>query len=229
MPKSQSQKDDCDTDKIGLVGFECRQIADPGTADPERDEHKRHDATGGGQQRAEYASHRPKLVAFLLCLIVHENQYSLCSNYRFKRKIERVMPEQMIKRGELGKATGCNIETIRYYEKIGLLLEPDRSAGGHRLYSKEDRARLGFILRSRDLGFSIEELKSLLSLVDSHGYSCGEVLELTRDHLTSVRQKIADLKKLERTLAGVSAQCEGGDVPECPIIDALFGHEVGFL
>lgn len=82
-------------------------------------------------------------------------------------------------------------------------------------------------MRSRDLGFSIEELKSLLSLVDSHGYSCGEVLELTRDHLKSVRQKIADLKKLERTLAGVSAQCEGGDVPDCPIIDALFGHEVG--
>lgn len=137
------------------------------------------------------------------------------------------MAKQMIKRGALANATGCNIETIRYYEKIGLLHEPDRSAGGHRLYSRDDRARLGFILRGRDLGFSIEELKSLLSLVDSHDYSCGEVLDLTRDHLASVRQKLADLKKLERTLADVSAQCEGGDVPECPIIDALFGHEVG--
>ena len=136
------------------------------------------------------------------------------------------MPNQMIKRGELAKATGCNIETIRYYEKIGLLLEPDRSAGGHRLYSPDDRARLGFILRGRDLGFSIEELKSLLSLVDSHNYSCGEVLDLTRDHLASVRHKIADLKKLERTLADVSAKCAGGGLPECPVIDALFGNEV---
>ncbi|MEO1168778.1 MAG: helix-turn-helix domain-containing protein [Pseudomonadota bacterium] len=134
---------------------------------------------------------------------------------------------RMIKRGELADRSGCNIETIRYYENIGLLKPPERTPAGHRLYSRDDRARLSFILRGRDLGFSIEELKSLLSLVDSHDYSCGEVLDLTRDHLASVRQKIADLKKLERTLADVSAQCEGGDVPECPIIDALFGHEVG--
>lgn len=131
----------------------------------------------------------------------------------------------MIKRGELAKRSGCNLETIRYYENIGLLRPPERTASGHRLYSPDDQARLGFILRGRDLGFSIEELKSLLSLVDSHDYSCGEVLDLTRDHLASVRQKIADLKKLERTLADVSAQCEGGDVPECPVIDALFGYE----
>ncbi|ASK89654.1 MerR family transcriptional regulator [Sphingorhabdus sp. SMR4y] len=139
------------------------------------------------------------------------------------------MAKQFIKRGELAKITDRNIETIRYYEKIGLLLEPNRSAGGHRLYSRDDRARLGFILRGRDLGFSIEELKSLLSLVDSSDYSCGEVLELTRDHLASVRQKIVDLRKLERTLTDVSAQCEGGDVPDCPIIDALFGHEAGLF
>ena len=133
---------------------------------------------------------------------------------------------KMIKRGELANRSGCNLETIRYYEKIGLLKPPERTASGHRLYSRDDQARLGFILRGRDLGFSIGELKSLLTLVDSHDYSCGEVLELTDGHLASVRQKIIDLKKLERTLADVSAQCEGGDVPECPIIDALYGHKV---
>ena len=133
---------------------------------------------------------------------------------------------KMIKRGELANRSGCNLETIRYYEKIGLLKPPERTASGHRLYSRDDQARLGFILPGRDLGFSIGELKSLLTLVDSHDYSCGEVLELTDGHLASVRQKIIDLKKLERTLADVSAQCEGGDVPECPIIDALYGHEV---
>lgn len=133
----------------------------------------------------------------------------------------------MIKRGELAKRSDCNLETVRYYEKIGLLKPPERTPSGHRLYSPGDQqARLGFILRGRDLGFSIGELKSLLSLVDSHDYSCGEVLELTDDHLASVRQKIIDLRKLERTLADVSAQCEGGDVPECPIIDALYGHKV---
>lgn len=131
----------------------------------------------------------------------------------------------MMKRGTLARASGCNIETIRYYENIGLLHPPERTAAGHRLYALDDQARLGFILRGRDLGFSIDELKSLLSLVDSHGYSCGEVLGLTRGHLASVRQKIADLKQLERTLAAVSAQCEGGDVPECPIVDALFGKD----
>ena len=132
----------------------------------------------------------------------------------------------MIKRGELANRSGCNLETIRYYEKIDLLKPPERTASGHRLYSRDDQARLGFILRGRDLGFSIGELKSLLTLVDSHDCSCGEVLELTDGHLASVRRKIIDLKKLERTLADVSAQCDGGDVPECPIIDALYGHKV---
>ena len=72
-----------------------------------------------------------------------------------------------MKRGNLAKATGSNIETIRYYENIGLLHEPDRSASGHRLYSQNDQKRLGFILRCRELGFSIAELRELLGLVDS--------------------------------------------------------------
>lgn len=127
-----------------------------------------------------------------------------------------------MKRGALAKSTGCNIETIRYYEQIALLNPPERTASGHRLYSAGDQARLGFILRGRELGFSIEELKSLLSLVDSDGYTCGEVLSLTRGHIESVQRKIADLKKLERTLTAVAAQCDGADLPDCPIIDALW-------
>ena len=132
---------------------------------------------------------------------------------------------QSIKRGILAKITGCNIETIRYYEDIDLLGAIDRTSSGHRLYSPDDQARLRFILRARELGFSIAELRDLLGLVDSHNYSCGEVLQLTSNHLVSVRQKIADLKKLERTLANISAQCEGGDVPDCPIVDTLFGED----
>ncbi len=126
-----------------------------------------------------------------------------------------------IKRGALAKRSRCNIETIRYFEKIGLMTDPDRTEGGHRLYRPEHQARLAFILRGRQLGFSIDELRSLLSLVDSGRYTCGEVLTLTQKHLSIVREKIADLRRLETTLAKVAGECAGGQTPDCPIIDAL--------
>ena len=125
-------------------------------------------------------------------------------------------------RGELAKRAGCHLETVRYYEKIGLLLPPERSAGGHRLYKIDDQRRLRFIMRGRELGFSIEELRSLLSLVDSKTYTCGEIHDVAIDHLGSVRRKIVDLKRLERTLSRISDECGGGAVPECPVIDALW-------
>lgn len=129
-----------------------------------------------------------------------------------------------VTRGQLAKEAGCNIETIRYYEGIGLMPAPKRSEGGYRLYGETDRRRLRFILRGRELGFSIEELRSLLSLVDGGEYTCGEVQNLTISHLGDIRAKIADLRRLEHTLAEVSAQCAGGNVPDCPIIDALFAE-----
>ncbi len=127
-----------------------------------------------------------------------------------------------ITRGKLAKRFGCHLETVRYYEKIGLLLPPTRTAGGHRLYQIDDQRRLRFILRGRELGFSIGELRGLLSLVDSNVYTCGEILDLTIDHLGSVRRKITDLRRLERTLARISNECSGGAVPECPVVDALW-------
>ncbi len=127
-----------------------------------------------------------------------------------------------ITRGELAKRSGCHLETIRYYENIGLLPPPKRSQGGHRLYDDQDQRRLRFVLRSRELGFSINEIRSLLSMVDTHAYTCGEIHELTVSHLGSVKQKIADLRRLERTLRKISNECDGGAVPECPVIDALW-------
>ncbi len=127
-----------------------------------------------------------------------------------------------ITRGELAKWFGCHQETVRYYEKIGLLPPPARSKGGHRLYKIDDQRHLRFILRGRELGFSIDELRSLLSLVDSKTYTCGEIHDLTVSHLGSVRQKISYLKRLERTLVRISNECSGGAVPECPIIDTLW-------
>lgn len=126
-----------------------------------------------------------------------------------------------LRRGALARKTGCNGETIRYYEKIGLLREPDRTQGGHRVYSVEDQRRLGFILRGRGLGFSIDELRELLGLVDTGEYSCGEVLGLTRQHLQAVRSKIASLRGLETRLLKITQACDGGEQPDCSVISEL--------
>ena len=125
-------------------------------------------------------------------------------------------------RGTLAVRTGCNIETIRYYERVGLLPPPPRSGGGHRLYGEGLVRRLNFVRRSRDLGFSIKEIRELLRLVDGGNYTCREVEKLARDHVREVRRKIADLRKLERVFETMAAQCSGDAVPDCPIIDALF-------
>lgn len=127
-----------------------------------------------------------------------------------------------MKRGELAKRTGCNAETIRYYEKIGLLPEPTRSESGYRQYDETHEQRLRFIMRGRELGFVIEDLKSLLDLVDRRAVSCCEVEKLARNHLDSVREKISDLKQMESVLSETVNSCSGADVPECPLIDTLF-------
>lgn len=122
--------------------------------------------------------------------------------------------------GPLSKRARVNIETIRYYEREKLLPAPPRSAGGYRLYGEDHLHRLVFIRRSRELGFSLDEIRNLLRMVDG-GYTCGEVQQLTLEHLASIRRKLADLRRLERTLKTIASQCDGGTVPHCPVIDAL--------
>lgn len=126
-----------------------------------------------------------------------------------------------LKRGELAKRSGCNIETIRYYEKIGLLGPPGRTDSGHRIYSPQDQSRLGFILRGRELDFSIDELRGLLGLVDGGTQTCAEIKARTTQHLADVRAKISDLRRMEKALAQTAAQCSGDEVPECPVLEAL--------
>jgi MerR family mercuric resistance operon transcriptional regulator len=99
---------------------------------------------------------------------------------------------------------------------------PPRSAGGHRLYGEGPVRRLNFVRRSCDLGFSIEEIRELLRMVDGGTYKCGEVERLARDHVREIRRKIADLRKLEGVFETMAAQCSGDAIPDCPIIDALF-------
>lgn len=123
--------------------------------------------------------------------------------------------------GEMSRRTVCNVETIRYYERTGLIPRPPRTAGGHRIYGEEDRRRLAFIRRCRELGFSLDAVRELLRLVDRGTVTCGEVQAVTLARLEEVRAKIADLGRLEVALSGMAASCEGGAVPECPVIDAL--------
>jgi MerR family mercuric resistance operon transcriptional regulator len=123
--------------------------------------------------------------------------------------------------GGLSHETGCNIETIRYYEKIDLLPPPPRTPGGHRQYGHDHLDRLIFIRRSRELGFSLNEVRTLLGLVDGGDYTCEEVRNITLHHLEDVRAKIASLRKLQKTLEEISTHCLGGEVPDCPIIQAL--------
>jgi MerR family mercuric resistance operon transcriptional regulator len=124
--------------------------------------------------------------------------------------------------GALSKRTGCNIETIRYYERIGLIPKPPRTEGGHRVYDEDQLKRLTFIRRSRELGFTLDQVRGLLGLVDGGDYTCAEVNAFTLGHRDEIRRKIADLRKLEKVLTDMASQCDGGAVPDCPVIDALF-------
>ena len=127
-----------------------------------------------------------------------------------------------IRIGELSQRTGCNIETIRYYERIGLLPAPIRSAGRYRLYDARDVGRLVFVRRARALGFTLDEVRALLALSTKDGEAaCPEVRELAAAHLRKMRAKIADLRAMEHVLADAVRCCDADELPGCPLIDAL--------
>src|ERR1700727_14825 len=123
--------------------------------------------------------------------------------------------------GDLAQRTGTKVETIRYYESIGLLPAVARSGGHYRRYSKPHLERLSFIRRGRDLGFSLEEVRELLRLSDDRSQSCAEVDRIARLHLTEIERKVADLGALRRELKQLIDQCGHGTIDECRIIEAL--------
>ena len=123
--------------------------------------------------------------------------------------------------GGLSQLTGVNIETIRYYEKIKVLPVPSRAANGRRMYGPMEHRILAFVRRSRELGFSLDEVRALLRLGGPEKASCREVREIAANRLDDIRAKIADLRKLERLLAKTVAQCTGTTAPECPVLDIL--------
>jgi len=127
--------------------------------------------------------------------------------------------------GGLAKRTGTNAPTIRYYEEIGLLRSAHRQAGGQRVYSDTDVKQLTFIRRCREFGFSIDQVRSLVALVQDPASSCVHARDLAQEHLVALRSKLIELKALERSIAAFVASCDascaGGPGPDCVILDDL--------
>jgi MerR family transcriptional regulator, mercuric resistance operon regulatory protein len=136
------------------------------------------------------------------------------------RAVTRSRPHRLTI-GKLSKQTGVNIETIRYYERIGLVPAPPRSQGRQRLYDDLHRQRLAFIRRSRALGFSLNDTRDLLGLARGHDLTCAEVKALTEQHIADIRGKIRDLRRLNRVLSELARKCRGMTAPDCPILDVL--------
>ena len=126
-----------------------------------------------------------------------------------------------IRIGALSRQSGVNIETIRYYERIGVLPKAPRSSGGYRLYRHGDVARLAFVRRARGLGFSLDDVRELLTLADGKSRSCQRVYNMAGGRLADVRARLVDLRRLEGVLVDMVATCAEGTLPVCPILDAL--------
>ena len=129
--------------------------------------------------------------------------------------------------GDLARATETKVETIRYYERIGLLPKAPRTAGNYRSYEDGHRSRLGFIRRARELGFSIEQVRELLGLSDQRDLPCAEVDAIASEHLAEVEAKIRSLQALRRELGDMIRQAHSGTIADCRIIEALGSRKLG--
>ena len=130
----------------------------------------------------------------------------------------------MLSIGKLSTATGVKVPTIRYYEEIGMLRVADRNEGNQRYYDQTDCDRLNFIRHSRELGFPLEAIRDLLSLSDRPNQSCAAADAIAQSQLMAVNQRIDRLQKLKSELERMIAQCAGGNISECRVIESLGDH-----
>ncbi|MBR9650197.1 MerR family transcriptional regulator [Thalassovita aquimarina] len=129
--------------------------------------------------------------------------------------------------GQLSKRTGVKVPTIRYYEQTGLLAAADRTEGNQRRYDAEGLERLSFIRHARTLGFSIEEISALIELQNHPDRSCREANQIANEQLAAVRNKIKQLKALERELARITKGCSGeGETQDCYVLASLADHRL---
>lgn len=124
--------------------------------------------------------------------------------------------------GELSRRTNVKIETIRFYERKGILPAPPRTESGRRVYGEDNLKRLFFVRRCRELGFALDSVSEMLRMIDGDAITCRHVRTIARNHLDDVRSKIADLERMEKTLSLTVSRCDGGEDPDCPIIEALY-------
>ena len=130
----------------------------------------------------------------------------------------------MLSIGTLARRTGAKVETIRYYERIGLMPEPGRTEGGQRRYGEAELDRLAFIRHARQLGFTLEAVRELLDLSDSPERSCGEVDAIARRHLREVERRLERLAALKRELERMVGECRRGTVADCRVLEVLRDH-----
>ena len=130
------------------------------------------------------------------------------------------MPELTI--GEVAKRAGVHVETLRYYERRGLIEEPPRTSSNYRMFPLESVRRIRFIKRAQELGFSLEEIGELLSLRAAPKAQCGDVRRRAEAKLDDIDEKMRDLRRMKKALSGLVAQCSGrGPISECPILEAI--------
>ena len=134
------------------------------------------------------------------------------------------MPERTFSIGHVSSATGCKVETIRFYESIGLLPEPERTEGNQRRYLAKHVDRLRFILHARELGLAVEAIRQLISLAENPAASCEQADEIARQQLQLVRDKIARLTQLAEELERIVANCSGERIADCRVMEVLADH-----
>ena len=130
----------------------------------------------------------------------------------------------MLTIGSLAKKTGTKVQTIRYYEQIGLMPEPGRTEGGQRRYGDDDLDRLAFIRHARQLGFSLEAIRELLDLSDHPDRPCLEADAIARRQLKQVEQRLARLEALRTELKRMIHECSGGQTADCRVLEVLRDH-----
>ena len=130
----------------------------------------------------------------------------------------------MVTIGHLARVSGTTVQTIRYYEQVGLMPAAERSSGNQRLYAQAHIDRLVFIRHGRDLGFSLEAVRELLSLADNPEHACEDADRIARHHLAEVDRRLASLTALKAELERMTAQCRGGRIADCRVIEVLSDH-----
>ncbi|MET4618287.1 helix-turn-helix domain-containing protein [Stenotrophomonas sp. HMWF003] len=123
--------------------------------------------------------------------------------------------------GQLARQTGTKAETIRYYEKIGLLQPPIRSEGNYRCYGAQDQRRLAFVRRARELGFPIEQIRELIAFGEQRDHQCSSVDAVVKAHIADIARRVRDLQALQGELERMIGNCPGGRVAECRVLEAL--------